>query len=195
MRKVNIPMALACVMLCLTLFTTSIVGGLLARYTTTGTGADRARVIRFGRITITETGDFIADTNKMPIVPGVDIQKKAVVEFSGSEAATYVFLEVSHTGNWTAADGVFSNADQMTWQIADGWIPLDGQVFYRELIPNETLEADIIRDGVIRVSEDITNQQLANLSGSISFRASVVQSNGFDSPEAAWASLQSKEEP
>ena len=193
--KVNIPMMLACVLLCLTLISTSMVGGLLARYTTGGTAADNARVVRFGNITITESGDFLAGTNKMPIAPGVDIRKEATVTFAGSEAATYVFLEVSHTGNWTAADGVFSNSGKLLWQIADGWEELTSQVFYRELKPNEALDADIILDGVIQVSEDITNEQMDELTGTISFRASVVQSHGFDSVEAAWASLQSKEVP
>ena len=46
-RKVNIPMALACVLLCLTLITTHMTGGLFARYTTTAQASDSARVAKF----------------------------------------------------------------------------------------------------------------------------------------------------
>ena len=47
MRKVNIPMTLACVLLCLTLISTHMTGGLFARYTTSAAGADSARVAKF----------------------------------------------------------------------------------------------------------------------------------------------------
>lgn len=42
--KVNIPMCLAGILLCLTLFSMHFSGGLYARYTTSGTVADSARV-------------------------------------------------------------------------------------------------------------------------------------------------------
>ena len=94
---------------------------------------------------------------------------------------------------WTAEDGVFSNNGKLTWQIADGWKPLDNNVFYRILVTNESLEADIIRDGVIHVSPDISNSEIQDLSCTISFRASAVQSHGFENAEAAWESLQNQE--
>lgn len=45
--KVNIPMMLACVLLCLTLFSMHLTGGLFARYTATDTASDSARVAKF----------------------------------------------------------------------------------------------------------------------------------------------------
>lgn len=45
--KINIPMMLACVLLCLTLITTHLTGGLFARYTAKGEGGDSARVAKF----------------------------------------------------------------------------------------------------------------------------------------------------
>lgn len=47
MRKVNIPMALACVLLCLTLISMHLTGGLYARYTAYDTGSNSARVAKF----------------------------------------------------------------------------------------------------------------------------------------------------
>lgn len=54
-RKINIPMALACVLLCLTLITTHMTGGLFARYTTTAQASDSARVAKF-QVAGTENG-------------------------------------------------------------------------------------------------------------------------------------------
>ena len=189
----EVVMWVAGVLFCLVLITRSMMGGLFARYTTSGSGYDHARVIRFGDIYITETGDFVGSSNKLLITPGVDIAKKAVVQFEGSEAATYVFLEVNCSEGWTAEDGVFSNNGKLTWQIADGWKALGNNVFYRILVTNESLEADIIRDGVIHVSPDISNSEIRDLSCTISFRASAVQSHGFENAEAAWESLQNQE--
>ena len=211
--KLNIPMYAAAVLFCLTVISTYMVSGLYARYTTSGTGEDSARVIKFGELSITETGDFVTDTKNMMIIPGVDIYKKAVVSFEGSEAATYVFVEVALAGGWSYANGTFTNGG-MSWQIADGWTYLTNSdtdsiyVFYRALAPNTALtDVDILKviteetdtngDGKttysIKVSDSITKSTIDALASSITFRASVVQSHGFDNVEAAWTSLRDKE--
>lgn len=208
--KMNIPMCLAGVLFCLTMVSVYMVSGLYARYSTSGTGSDSARVIKFGDISISETGDFQEGTKNMVVIPGVDLAKKAVVNFEGSEAATYVFVEVDLAGPWEYDEtGKTFHIDVMDdtmvdWSVAGGWQYLKGTkyVFYRELGPNTPLSADIIgaisetdtRNG-IRVSESINKATMANMeSTTITFRASVVQSNGFENVQAAWASLQSKKE-
>lgn len=187
--KMNIPMCIAGVLFCLTALSAYLVSGLYASYTTAGTGSDAARVIRFGDITVTQTGD----AGNM-IIPGVDIDKGIAVSFTGSESATYVFVEVC-TGKWTRQDRVFRIGDYLSWEVAEDWTPLavSGHVFYRELAPKEILsDAPVIRDGRITVSTSVTGAVIGSLADTLSFRASVVQSNGFDSPAAAWASLESK---
>ena len=204
--KMNIPMCLAGVLFCLTMVSVYMVSGLYARYSTSGTGSDSARVIKFGDISISETGDFQEGTKNMVVIPGVDLAKKAVVNFEGSEAATYVFVEVDLAGNWTYLEdrNTLIYGTHIEWTVAEGWQYLKGTkyVFYRELGPNTPLSADIIgaisetdtRNG-IRVSESINKATMANMeSTTITFRASVVQSNGFENVQAAWASLQSKKE-
>ncbi len=52
--KMNIPMCAACVLLCLTLFSMHLTGGLYAKYTAKGNGEDDARVAKFNVVT---TGD------------------------------------------------------------------------------------------------------------------------------------------
>lgn len=202
--KVNIPMCIASFLFCLTLISIHLTSGLYAKYITSASGGDSASVITFGDLSLTETGDFYED-NKLMIVPGVDLQKKAVVDFAGSEAATYVFIEVKSSAWQTAANNksfsiTSNNKTAMQWSIADGWDFLKfangTYVYYRELAPNTALhDVDIIaEDGKITVSDQITKSEIAAMTGiSIKLRATVVQSGGFDGPETAWNSVAAKE--
>ena len=209
--KRNMAMRLAGVLFCLTLVSLYMVSGLFARYMTRGQGSDSARVIKFGEITLEEDGDFYDEANGlMWIVPGKDIQKKATVSFAGSEVATFVFVEVQLSEHWTYAEITEKDDDdnevkkytftmaggKISWTVADGWKKLgDDNVFYRELVPNETLtEADIIKDGIITVSDGITRGTMAALTTpiTVTFRASVVQGNGFENATEAWGSLSGK---
>lgn len=201
--KVNIPMCIASILFCLTLISIYLTSGLYAKYTNLTSGSASARVIKFGDLIITETGDFYED-NKLMIIPGVDLTKKATVSFSGSESATYVFIEVIPS-KWSTDDNktfsVLSNSrTAMQWNIAEGWLFLKSDngtyVYYRELNPNtELVAADIIAEnGKITVSNQITKSEIEAMTGiSIKLRATVVQLGGFNTPEAAWNSVAAKE--
>ena len=193
--KVNIPICLAGVLLCLTLFSTHFTGGLFARYVSRDSGSDSARVIQFGDLTLTETGDF--KNGEAFVIPGVNLTKNATVTFAGSESATYVFVEIEADG-WTISSDkkLFSiGTNLLSWNIAEGWnyLSSDGSshVYYQLLIPNTPLDTAIIASGgQITVSDNITKQYLATMpSVTIDLRAAVVQVGGFDSVEAAWASV------
>lgn len=200
--KVNIPMCVASFLFCLTLISIHLTSGLYAKYISSASGSDSARVITFGDITLTETGDF--EDGNAYIIPGVDLTKKATVSFSGSESATYVFVEIRPTG-WSTVDNVtfslLSNGKTaMQWSVANGWEFLKSDngtyIYYRELAPNtELVEADVIaNNGKITVSDQITKSEIATMTGiSIKLRATVVQSGGFENPEAAWNSVAAKE--
>ena len=202
--KVNIPMCVAAILFCLTLFSAHLTSGLYAKYITTESGSDAARVITFGDLTLSETGDFYAE-NKLMIIPGVDLTKKATVDFSGSEAETYVFVAVEASSEWQTTDNktffILNNEKTaMQWRIAEGWTLLTSEngayVYYRKLAPNSTLVGvDIIADnGKIAVSDRITKSEIESMTGiSIKLRAAVVQSGGFENPEAAWNSVAAKE--
>lgn len=213
--KMNIPMCLACVLLCLTLFSLHFTSRLYARYTVSSSGADSARVITFGQIELTETGDFETDGKTMKLIPGVDLKKTARVSFDGSEAATYVFVKVDLTSDnmtWTKSDDTYSlmNGSKMLmeWSVdtSEGWQFLkqetdNAYIYYMALAPNQSLsDADIIEgadtsatDGYLTVSEYITQSEMKQMTGiSISFQAAAVQSGGFASAEAAWDSVKTK---
>lgn len=200
--KRNIALRLAGILFCLTLVSFYMVSGLFAKYMTRGQGSDSARVIKFGNITLTETGDFYEGGNKMWIVPGLDIKKDAKVSFEGSEAATYVFVEVKLSNHWTCSGGVFTmTSGKISWKMASGWQRLSDTVYYQELAPNTALNADIIADGLVTVSDSITRYEMTQIGKigekdekiSVTFGAQVVQSNGFASAQAAWESLAGKE--
>ena len=201
--KPNIPIIAALVLLYLTILSTHLTGGLYARYTTTAAGTDSARVIQFRDITLTETGDFY-DTNKLWILPGKDLNKSAKVSFGGSETATLVFLEVTvktDASEWTvSADGTDYSVHEgaLGWSVASPWVFLKesgsgSYVYYIALDPNQALtDQDINRNGKVTVSESITKASIQDMTGiTIDFQATAVQSNGFASPEEAWASVDS----
>ena len=201
--KVNIPMCIASFLFCLTLISIHLTSGLYAKYINSDSGNDSARVIKFGELTISETGDFYQD-NKLMIIPGVDLTKKTAVSFSGSESATYVFVEIIPAGWSTDDNAIFSllsnGKKAMQWKVANGWEFLKcdngNYIYFRALAPNQELVAsDIIgENGKIAVSEQIDKSEIATMTDiSIKLRATVVQSGGFESPEAAWNSVAAKE--
>ena len=197
---INIPLYLTVLLLCLTMLSIHLTNGMFARYISTMGGGDSARVIRFGDLTLTETGDFATDGHAY-IVPGVNLQKKAVISFDGSEAATYVFVKVT-VSKWETADNYHFaiGTDQLQFGIAAGWEHLpttDGSyVYWRALAPNTPLtDVDVIaNDGAITVSDQITKTAIEGMKDiSIELTAAVVQIGEFAGPAAAWASLAAKE--
>ena len=221
--KMNIPMCVACVLFCLTLFSFYFTGGLFARYVTNNEGVDSARVIKFGDISITEEGDFVSNDGKntFMIIPGVDLKKDVELAFTGSEAATYVFVEITTEYTQTADNYTFTygtngnDAPILQWSVVkksaedspEGWTYLtknaDKYVYYRVLAPNTPLESvDIISgtktgseiNGEIIVNAE-TKSDIKSLEGkniSIKIRAAAVQAGGFKDAAEAWASVADK---
>ena len=191
----NIPMCLAGVLFCLTLFSFHFSSGVIARYSATAGGSDSARVIKFGELTLTEIGD-----DKQYVYPGATLEWNAKVSFTGSESATYVFLQL--TGVEAAnATQVTPFKDGPAWTVAAGWDyfkATDGaHIYYRSLAPNATLsEVALFSNTNATVSTELIAPEIAALPTiNADFRAHVVQSNGFDSVQAAWASLDAKDDP
>lgn len=57
--RVNIPMCAAGVLLCLTLFSLHLTSGLYAKYISTATGSDSARVAKFEVVTTKDASDVV----------------------------------------------------------------------------------------------------------------------------------------
>lgn len=170
-------------LLYLAVVTFALTGVTFSRYVASAHSQDEARVITFGGLTVTDSGS-------VQVQPGVAAQKDLTVHFDGSEAATYVFVELKGS-DWTLdADGIYHDAaGLMTWRVADGWAHLQDNVYYRELAPNTALDAGLIAGGAVNVSENMTRTQLQAAAGTlhICVQAAAVQREGGDTAETAWA--------
>ena len=199
----NTMLFVAGILFCLVLISTAMLGGLFARYTAGSSGSDSARVVQFGDLTMTETGDFVGEERKAIVTPGVDLKKEIVVEFEASEVAAIVFVQVTAPG-WTVTDDrQYSLNGKLSWTLADGWEYLEGDevtgeyVYYKALAPNTPLTADVIAeiaegsDTHIKVATTITEADIDALLEDLQlgFRAAVIQNDGSLTPETAWERL------
>ena len=173
-------------LLYLAVATFALTGVTFSRYVASAHSQDEGRVITFGGLTVTDSGS-------VQVQPGVPAQKDLTVHFDGSEAATYVFVEVQGS-DWTrgADNRTFTyGADRLSWRVADGWTHLQDNVYYRALSPNTALTAGLIDGGAVNVSEDMTRTELEKLSKALSIRvqAAAVQREGGDTAQIAWERL------
>ena len=80
--NINVPMCLAGVLFCLTLFSFYMCGGLYAKYTSVGSEEDSARVARFD---VSEDGVYFSEDLMIETVPG-DV-KRTITVVNNSEVA------------------------------------------------------------------------------------------------------------
>lgn len=173
-------------LLYLAVATFALTGVTFSRYVASAHSQDGARVITFGDLTVTDSGS-------VQVQPGVPTQKDLTVHFDGSEAATYVFVELKGS-DWTrgADNRTYTyGADSLSWRVADGWTHLQDNVYYRELAPNTALDAGLIDGSAVNVSENMTRTELEKLSKALSIRvqAAAVQREGGDTAQIAWERL------
>ena len=197
---IGLPMWIACILLCLVLLTVYLSKDLYAKYATGDRSGMEARVAGYGALTLTETGDFSPGTAAI-VLPGVNLTKRAVVDFAGGEVSSYVFAEITLSGHWSTADQrtfTVRSGEKvlLSWAVEAGWQYLTEEpggtyVFYRALDANQELHADLIANGgLITVSDAMTAAEVATLNDLfINLRATAVQANGFKTPAAAWASV------
>ncbi len=93
--KVNIPIRVAAVLLCLTLFSTYLVTGLLARYATSAQSSDHARVAKFS---IQGSGK-LTESIEASIVPGIPIDVALIIENNSEVAVEYTVTVTNETNN------------------------------------------------------------------------------------------------
>lgn len=211
-KKAKFRLPFSAVLLYLALIAAALSGVTFSRYVTGTTVSDSARVAMMKELTVTETEGL----EQRVILPGVDMTKKAVVDFEGSEMACYVFCAIT-TNGWTrAADNFHYTAGTgiLNWAVDSAkWTYLkeDGStsVYYCIVNANTALHADVLaEDGKITVSADITRSQLNALAASaaplsIKISATAVQYHGFseglpagyteaDRAMAAWNAVKGK---
>lgn len=173
-------------LLYLAVATFALTGVTFSRYVASAHSQDEGRVITFGDLTVTDSG-------VTQVQPGVAAKKDLTVRFDGSEAATYVFVELQGS-DWTrgADNRTYTyGAGSLSWRVADGWTHLQDNVYYRELAPNTVLDAGLIAGGTVDVSENMTRTQLQAAAGTLHIRvkAAAVQREGGDTAQIAWKRL------
>ena len=173
-------------LLYLAVATFALTGVTFSRYVASAHSQDEGRVITFGDLTVTDSGS-------VQVQPGVPTKKELTVRFDGSEAATYVFVELKGS-DWTrgADNRTYTyGGGSLSWRVADGWTHLQDNVYYRELAPNTALDAGLIDDGTVDVSENMTRTELEELSKALSIhvQAAAVQREGGDTAQIAWERL------
>jgi len=96
--KFNILMCTVAVLLCATLFSMHLVGGLYAKYTNTASGSDSARVAKFS---ITQSGEIINQNIKVLITPGSNNFDNITLEIKNNSevAVAYTLTVTNATGN------------------------------------------------------------------------------------------------
>ena len=200
------PMHIALLLLCAVLLSSYAISGLYARYISKNTSSASARVIRFGDITLTESGD-----NYLILSPGITAKNEVKLDFAGSESATFVFVVITPSEHWTYAENMLKikrgEKEIATLGLNNAWNYLTttdkGQfVFYRALDPNVVLDDVQIftnQNGVnggVAISNQATAADLSALKTgediSISVKAIAVQSIGFENATDAWNSVKNK---
>lgn len=211
-KKAKFRLPFSAVLLYLALIAAALSGVTFSRYVTGTTVSDSARVAMMKELTVTETGWL----DQRVILPGVNMTKKAVVDFEGSEMACYVFCAITANGWTRAADNFHYTAGTgiLNWAVDNTkWTYLQGDggtsVYYCIVNANTALQADVLADGGrITVSENITRSQLDTLAASaaplsIKISATAVQYHGFsegfsagyteaDRAKAAWNAVKDK---
>ena len=164
--KKNRMMRLASLLLVLVLMTSSVVGGTFAKYVTSGTGTDSARVAKWG-VTVTANGTTFANeydtddavfteaksvisTDKV-VAPGTDGDMVSMVLGGTPEVA----VRVTYTGNF---------------DISDNWLDGNGD-FYCPLvitIKNGVSDAGVKFDGRAYTDAATFEQSVNNAIGAYS---------------------------
>ena len=210
-KKAKFRLPFSAVLLYLALIAAALSGVTFSRYVTGTTVGDSARVAMMKELTVTPEG-----LEQRVILPGVDMTKKAVVDFEGSEMACYVFCAITANGWTRAADNFQYTAGTgiLSWAVdKTKWIFLQGDdstsVYYCIVNANTVLHADVLANGgKITVSENITRSQLDTLAApaaplSIKISATAVQYHGFseglsagyteaERAEAAWNAVKGR---
>ena len=135
--KKNKMMRLASAMMVLTLMSTSVISGTFAKYVTTASGSDTARVAKWG-VTITANGEtFATSYDKHDAAATVS---GATVKNGGSDSMKLVapgtsgsMVEVDLAGTPEVAVRVNYSAELT---LSDNWTGNDGTTFYCPLIIN-----------------------------------------------------------
>ncbi len=150
------------------IFSLMLSGATVSRYVINSNISDSARVAYFGELYITDGKNPYEEEN-INIVPGMEYEKNATVNFDGSEVESCVFLKINYP-EWVY-DNVnrsflymCNDKEMVFWNICKEWNYLKkdetGNIFYIFIPPNTKFCQSIIYDNVMKVPSEITNSDI-----------------------------------
>ncbi len=169
------------VMLALVLALGCAVGGTIAWLTKTTDPV--VNTFTYGNIDITLT-ETVPENRQAKIIPGQDIHKDPKVTVKANSEDCYLFVKVVEDGTFVA--------NKVTYDIANGWMPLDGQtdVYYRE-VTNSATDQDfpVLKDNKVTVSNTLTKADIKDITTdpTLTFTAYAVQKENVKDVATAWA--------
>ena len=153
--KKNWTLRAAVLMLALVLITSCFVGGTFAKYVTSGSGTDSARVAKFG-VTVTANGDVFAkeyDTNDQTVVGTI---AKSVISTD-----KVVAPGTTSNGDFVAATITGTPEDAASLQL-ENWKDADGKFYCPLVFKIKTPEGNQAIIGTDYTSADLMKAALAN---------------------------------
>lgn len=122
------------------------------------------------------------------IVPGVDIAKdpRALVEADSEDCYLFVKVDEKNWPEFKEQDGTTRKVD---YKLAEGWIPLEDGVYYREVSKStENQVFQILKDNQVTVSANLTKGELDTVSTQpkLTFTVYAVQKEGVQNASEAW---------
>ncbi len=182
--KQKIAFWTAALILCLTLISSGLTCGMYARYTTAGTGSDRARVAKFGQLALT----MQQTQQNGKLLPGqaADVVLDPKVTMTESEVAVvvYVYVTLPEESDWRY-DPVSRSftCGPILWTVEEGWEYLEEKdntyTFYQILPPGESLaDVPVVQGGIMHVPGNYDNyygMTNAEINLNIRFKAKAAQ--------------------
>lgn len=135
-------------------------------------------------ITLTETANQEDGTWKAQLIPAKEYAKNPVVTVTEeTDVDVYLFVKMEQSAA-TYLDFT-NNLD------GNGWTKLEEGVYYREVKTTDTTKSwNLIGDDKVTVKSELTEADLENASGTITYTAYAIQTEGFDGNVAnAWAAI------
>lgn len=134
------------------------------------------------------------EVNNYKIVPGKNLPKDPTVKVVGGSEACWLFVKVEKTGDF--ANGVSYSVDttEGNWKELTSAASGNTKVYYREVgaVTADTTFNVLAGDntypnGVVTVSEDLTKDDIKNLTGpTLTFTAYAVQKENVADAATAW---------
>lgn len=175
----------------LVIFICSFLGGTLAWLITKTDPVINTFTYGDVNITLTESdtqdGDDDSNTNTYSMVPGHKIEKDPLITVKTDSENCWLFVKLEKSKDFD---------DFMTYEIADGFIALDGAdgVYYRQVDKKDADQSfPVIKDNTVNVKEDVTKEMLNSLTQypTLAVTAYAVQRDSdieaIDTAQEAWA--------